>query len=69
MKTPKRRIKERKSRSDEVKMFVIRKYVLADSAQSALRLDSVTKVHEVFVDEEWRQRQGMIQTNAVGFQM
>lgn len=42
--------------------FVVRKYIMAGSAQEAIRLDKATPVHDVWVDERW-----MEQEQAAGF--
>lgn len=50
---------------DKVK-FVIRKYVMAGSAQEAIRLDKATPVHDVWVDERWIEQAQMV-TGSFGF--
>lgn len=54
-------------RKDGEKMFVIRKYVMADSVESAIRKSAHVKVHEVYVDEEWRKAQKDNLATAIGF--
>jgi hypothetical protein len=35
------------------KRFIIRKYVMAESARDALTKDKITPVDEIFVDDKW----------------
>ncbi len=51
----------------ELKMFVVRKYVMADSVEGALRKEKSTKPHEVFVDNEWRKNNKDSLASAIGF--
>lgn len=46
------------------KMFVIRKYVMADSAKSAIRKDKTTPVDDVWIDPDW---QKVNLASAIGF--
>lgn len=39
--------------------FIVRKYVMASSAQEAIRLDKKTPVADVWVDEKWVEMQAM----------
>ena len=48
-------------------MYVVRKYVMADSVQSALTKEEKIKPHEVFVDEEWRKNKKDSLASAIGF--
>ncbi len=52
----------------EEKLFVIRKYVMASNVESALRKERKTKVHEVFVDDEWRKNNKDNLASAIGYQ-
>ena len=38
----------------EKKRFVVRKYIMAKSALDAIRLDNISPVDDVWVDEEWK---------------
>lgn len=49
------------------KMFVVRKYVMADSVESAIRKEKKTKIHEVFVDDEWRKNNKDSLASAIGY--
>lgn len=46
--------------------FVVRKYIMATSAQEAIRLDKSTPVHDVWVDERWMEQDQMA-SNFMGF--
>jgi len=35
-------------------LYVIRKYIMAKSAQEAIRKDKTTKVQDCWIDEDWR---------------
>ena len=48
------------------KQFIVRKYVMAKSAQEAIKFESKYKVDEVFVDDKWLE-QNPIQTKHVGY--
>lgn len=45
-------------------MYIIRKYIKADSVQAALRKDKSTPPHDVWIDEEWRKKE---LPSAIGF--
>lgn len=36
------------------KQFIVRKYIMAESASQAIRLEKKTPVHDVWVDEDWK---------------
>lgn len=42
-----------KTNKKDLKRFIIRKYIMASSAQDAVRKDRVWKVDEVFIDDQW----------------
>lgn len=45
-------------------MYVVKKYIKALSASSAIRLDKTTPVHDVWVDEDWKKNS---LAGAIGF--
>lgn len=45
-------------------MFVVKKYIKAKDAAEAIKLDKVTPVHDVWVDEEWKKQE---LPSAIGF--
>lgn len=47
-------------------LFVIRKYIMAESALDAIRLDMTKPVDDVYVDGDWRQEH-MIKGTPPGF--
>ena len=49
------------------KLFIVRKYVKAPDAASALRKEKGTKVHDVFVDEEWEKGHKNTLAESIGF--
>lgn len=48
-------------------MFIVRKYVMADSVSQALKKEKTTDVHEVYVDDEWRKNKKDNLAQAIGF--
>ena len=38
----------------QLKKFVIRKYIMAESAKDAIRLDKTSPVDDVWIDEDWK---------------
>jgi len=52
----------------EEKMYVVRKYVMAKTVQEAIKKERKTKIHEVFVDDEWRKSQKDNLAAAIGYQ-
>jgi len=46
--------------------YIIRKYVMARSAQEAIRLDKITKPADVWIDDEWKNKHETL-ASAVGF--
>lgn len=39
------------------KLFVIKKYILADNAQEAIKKDKTHKVDDVWMDDDFRKRE------------
>lgn len=52
-----------------VKLFIVRKYVMADSVAQALKKEKTVAVHEIYVDEEWRKNKQDRLADAIGFSM
>lgn len=50
-----------------LKMFVVRKYVMADSVSSALKQEKKLDAYEIFVDDEWRKNNSDKLADAIGF--
>ena len=46
------------------KMFIVRKYIKANDAASAIKLDKTTPVHDVWVDDNWKDKH---LADAIGF--
>lgn len=42
---------------NNLKRFIVRKYVMAENAQQAINMDKKTKPHDVFVDSDWLNKQ------------
>ena len=51
-------------RKEKEKMYVVKKYIKALSASSAIRLDKTTPVHDVWVDKDWKKNS---LADAIGF--
>ena len=43
-----------KSTSPPLKLFVVRKYILARSAKEAIKLDKSHAVDDVWIDDDWK---------------
>lgn len=52
---------------EKLKRFVVRKYVMAKSAQEALRKERALKPDEVFVDDTWIKEQQFESSSVSGF--
>jgi len=46
------------------KMYVVRKYIRANNALAAIRKDKTTKVHDVYIDNDWQLK---FLPSAIGF--
>jgi hypothetical protein len=49
------------------KRFIIRKYIYAKDALEAIKKDKVTKVDEVWVDEDWKKLNDGRGEKGIGF--
>ena len=49
---------------EKPKMYQVRKYIKAVSAQDAIKKDKTTKVHDVFIDSDWQKTE---LAGAIGF--
>lgn len=52
---------------DKRKLFIVRKYIMANSAQSAIKKDKVTPVDDVWIDDEWKKKGAERLESAIGF--
>lgn len=50
------------------KMYIVRKYVMAESAAQAINKSRNVPVHDVFVDDDWRKNNTDRLADTVGFQ-
>jgi hypothetical protein len=50
----------------DLKLFVVRKYIWAKDANSAIQKDKTHKVEEIWVDEEWKKNSNNPK-DAIGF--
>lgn len=48
------------------KLFIVRKYIMAETALQAIKKDKTEPVHDVWLDEEWR-KDNIKQINIKGF--
>jgi len=55
-------------KSNNLKLFIIRKYILAKSAQDAIKKERFTQVDDVWVDDDWKKEQNDNLTRVIGFQ-
>ena len=51
------------------KRFIIRKYIMAQSCQSAIRKERRTKVDDCWVDDEWKKENPNQLQSAIGFEI
>lgn len=54
------------SKKKNLKLFVVKKYVWADSAKHAIKLEIKQSPDDVWVDEEWKKNSNLPQ-DAIGF--
>lgn len=54
-------------KKEDQKLFVVRKYIWAKSAQEALDKDKKTPAQDVWIDEDWKKMSGDKSANPVGF--
>ena len=47
--------------------YIIRKYVMASSAIEAIRMDKKTFVHDVWIDEKWKEMKAEKLEPVIGF--
>jgi len=52
-----------------IKRFVIKKYIMAKSAQQALKIERRTKPDDVWVDEDWKKENPNTLQSAIGFEV
>lgn len=52
-----------------VKLYVVKKYVMATSAAQAMRLERKTPVDSVWIDEEWSKGNARELAAALGYQI
>ena len=43
----------------ELKQFILRKYIMAESCTDAINKDKKTPVHDCWVDENWKENNKM----------
>jgi len=48
------------------KLYIVRKYIFAPSAQAAIQKERKRSVDDVWIDEDWRKRQAD-KKDAIGF--
>ena len=49
------------------KMFIVRKYIMAENATQAIKLDKKTKVDDCFIDSDWKEGKLRQLESAIGF--
>jgi hypothetical protein len=59
--------KQPKRRAVRPKRFIIKKYVMARSAQEALRKEKRVKPDDVWVDEDWKKENPNALESCIGF--
>lgn len=64
--------KKSKKKSDPdpaLKRYVIKKYIMAKSANQALRLEHKYKADDCFIDEDWRKDNNAKLVSTIGFKL
>lgn len=56
-----------KTKKDDRKLFIVRKYVMAVDAQQAIKLAKDLKPDDVYVSDEWKQGKNAQLASAIGF--
>lgn len=49
------------------KLYVIKKYIKAESVAAAIRKDKQTPVHDCWIDDDWRKNNTDRLADAIGF--
>lgn len=49
---------------EKPKLYVVRKYIKADSAMQAIKKEKSVPVHDVWIDEKWQEKE---LPGAIGF--
>lgn len=52
-----------------LKRFVIKKYIMAKSAQHALKLERNTRPDDVWVDDDWKKENPNVLQSAIGYEV
>lgn len=52
-----------------LKLFIVKKYIMAHSAQEALKKERKTRPDDVWVDEDFRKEQKYSLESAIGFEV
>jgi len=60
---------KKKIKTQQNKMFVVKKYIMAKSATEALKKERKTPADDCWVDEDWRKGQANQLASAIGFQV
>lgn len=47
-------------------LYIVRKYIMAKSAQDAIRKDKLAPINDIWLDEEWKKNQ-LLTTNQMGY--
>lgn len=51
----------------KLKLFQVRKFIMAKDAIHAIKLDKTHKVDDVWIDDEWKKGQHNTLASAIGF--
>lgn len=49
------------------KLYITRKYIIAESINEAIRLDKKTQIDDIFLDDDWRKEQNNRKESSTGF--
>lgn len=54
-------------KKNNLKRFIVRKYIMAKSAKEAIKKDKTTMPDDVWVDDEWKKENPNQLVSAIGF--
>lgn len=52
-----------------LKRYVVRKYIMAKSANDALKIERRARPDDVYIDDDWKKTSGGEMSSAIGFQV
>lgn len=59
----------KRNKAQTIKMFVVKKYILAHSAHEALKKERRVRPDDIWVDEDWRKENKYDLPSQIGFEI